>query len=54
MLFIADTRICVQLKLINAVVPPKGRSRKGKKHWKPSILESQEGILCHANVSIYA
>lgn len=34
------------------MIPPKGRVRTSKGHWKPSMSESEESLVAHVKVYI--
>lgn len=48
-----DAKIVIQLLLLPHLIPPKGRIRIKKEHYKPSISECKDSIISHAKVSIY-
>ncbi|KAB0803155.1 hypothetical protein PPYR_00125 [Photinus pyralis] len=43
----SDSRRAIQLYLLASLVPPKGRTKVKKLHWKPSITEAREGVFVH-------
>ncbi|XP_031345111.1 uncharacterized protein LOC116172107 isoform X2 [Photinus pyralis] len=45
-----SSKTAVQLLLLPYLVPPKGRSRKGKDHWKATTLECQQSLILHAKI----
>ncbi|KAK5640419.1 hypothetical protein RI129_011230 [Pyrocoelia pectoralis] len=45
-----SSKTAIQILLLPYLIPPKGRARKGKEHWKASILECQQSLIVHAKI----
>ncbi|KAJ3652978.1 hypothetical protein Zmor_018899 [Zophobas morio] len=45
-----DSKNAIKLYLLFSLVPVKGRTRIGQKHWKPSRTESRDGFFLHVKV----
>lgn len=50
--YVLDAKILIQLLLLPHLIPPRGRIRLKKEHYKPSISECKDSIVLHAKVSI--
>lgn len=46
----ADAKFVVQLLLLSHLIPPKGRIRFKKEHYKISISECKDSMILHAKV----
>lgn len=50
-LFFLDSKVAIQLFLLPALVPPRGRKKiNNKKPWKPSISESRDSLMIHVRL----
>ncbi|RLU27463.1 hypothetical protein DMN91_001267 [Ooceraea biroi] len=47
------TKAIAQLCLLSYMIPPKGRIRTSKGHWKSSMSESEESLVAHVKVAAH-
>ncbi|CAH1115890.1 unnamed protein product [Psylliodes chrysocephalus] len=45
-----DSKVVLQLAVLPRIIPPRGRKKDGKNHWKCSTTEAVHGILVHATI----
>lgn len=45
-----QSKAIAQLCALSYMIPPKGRVRTKKGHWKPSMTESEESLVIHVKV----
>lgn len=45
-----ESKAIAQLCALSYMIPPRGRVRTKKGHWKPSMIESEESLVVHAKV----
>lgn len=45
-----DSVVGVELAILPRLIPPKGRLRSGKSHWKFSTAESVESLIVYCQV----
>ncbi|CAH0547426.1 unnamed protein product [Brassicogethes aeneus] len=46
-----DSKNAIRLYLLASLVPPRGRTKLGRQHWKPSLPESRDGLFVHVNIA---
>lgn len=45
-----ESKAIVQLCALSYMIPPRGRVRTKKGHWKPSMIECEDSLVIHVKV----